>query len=720
MSLLLLLLLSVLIIVTLQTRRRSNEASRRTLDIILRLNKVEAELLHLKKLGTVLPEGAGEPKGQSVPASQTVAETTSDRVHDFVPQTVDNPESQPDLTLDLSSGESTEAPEADQVVTRPNLPPIALSRPRLDLEQFLGVKLFAWAAGLALFLGVAFFLKWSFDQGIVTPPVRVAMGIITGLGLLVGGLRLDRERYAVLVQALTAAGVLVLYADIFASCSFYRFIGNTTAFALMSLVTATAFLLASRLESPTVAILGLLGGFLTPPLLSTGVDRPFGLFSYIALLDVGLLAVALYNRWNYLTILSAAATVIMQIGWAVRFFTAEKTVTGMGIFLFFAVLYMLSMFYAHRKEQVERFLRASCLLMPAAAIAFSFYLLAKPYSVVIDSPWIFFGFFFAVDGVLLVLSAIRKEMHQVSFAAGSSGFALLMLWTLRFLTDALLYDALALYLIFALLHSIFPVLLERFRPSDRPTGWTAVFPILSLVLVIVPICSLTPISPLIWPAILVIDMLAVILAFATASVLGILAVMVVTVLATFLWIFNMRAVPTGLPEGLSVIGGFALFFFAIGLFAARRFTTVGRPELKSLPGSWAPLMEKFSRPEISGALISALSALLPFLLLVLLTVRLPLSDPSSVFGLAALMAVLLLAMVRYLGRFGRPCRGGAAGSDLAFLLVGTRPCHSAAPLVRRLLWALHHFSVCHAGRPASYSAMGGVRARRTCSVLPSL
>ena len=63
----------------------------------------------------------------------------------------------------------------------------------------------------------------------------------------------------------------------------------------MALITTTAFLLAVRLNALVVAILGMLGGFLTPILLSTGQDNPLGLFGYIAILDAGLIVVALQS-----------------------------------------------------------------------------------------------------------------------------------------------------------------------------------------------------------------------------------------------------------------------------------------------------------------------------------------------------------------------------------------------------------------------------------------
>src|SRR5436189_6290192 len=89
--------------------------------------------------------------------------------------------------------------------------------------------------------------------------------------------------------------MLILYALTFACRAVYHFpfFGPVPTFALMALVTAAAFLLAVRLDAQVVALLGMLGGFLTPVLLSTGQDAPVALFAYIVLLDAGLLAVAL-------------------------------------------------------------------------------------------------------------------------------------------------------------------------------------------------------------------------------------------------------------------------------------------------------------------------------------------------------------------------------------------------------------------------------------------
>ena len=127
-------------------------------------------------------------------------------------------------------------PPIDEILTTP--PPVepitfppseaALREPQpamsvINWEQFMGVKGFAWMGGFALFLGVAFFIKYSFDNNLVPPQLRVAVGFLTGLGLLVGGVAMSPKNFPALSQTLCATGVVVLYAVVFACRSIYHF-----------------------------------------------------------------------------------------------------------------------------------------------------------------------------------------------------------------------------------------------------------------------------------------------------------------------------------------------------------------------------------------------------------------------------------------------------------------------------------------------------------------
>src|SRR5579862_6901286 len=122
-------------------------------------------------------------------------------------------------------------------------------------EQFIGAKLFAWLGGLALFLCVAFFVKYSFEHDLIPPQVRVALGFLLGVGLIVGGLMIAPQRYRVTAQTLVASGVVSLYAVTFACGSIYHFafFGPIPSFLLMALVTGAAFLIAVRRDAQVVA-----------------------------------------------------------------------------------------------------------------------------------------------------------------------------------------------------------------------------------------------------------------------------------------------------------------------------------------------------------------------------------------------------------------------------------------------------------------------------------
>src|SRR5881396_3734673 len=303
---------------------------------------------------------------------------------------------------------------------KPSVPQIsAPARPPINWEQFMGAKLFAWIGGLALFLGVAFFVKYSFEHNLIPPELRVAIGFTIGVSLLIGGLLLKRKENAVTAQTLCATGILVLYAVTFACRSYYHFafFGLIPTFLLMTLITAVAFLLSVRLNAIVVAVLGIAGGFLTPILLSTNQDNPLGLFGYIALLDIGLLALALRQRWNALPILGAIGTALMQFAWVGAFFVPEKYFAGNRVFIFMAVfvgfqaLFLAAAAWAKRTGKANTTLFACAIGLAAVAMFSAFYLLG--FHAVAHRPALLFTYLFVIDVGFLALTLIGRKPGAV-------------------------------------------------------------------------------------------------------------------------------------------------------------------------------------------------------------------------------------------------------------------------------------------------------------------
>jgi len=195
-------------------------------------------------------------------------------------------------------------------------PPAAPTRTRAEWEALIGGKFLNRIGALALIIGMGFFLKYAFDQNWITEWMRVGIGIGVGILLLAGGARFHRKGLPIFAQGLVGAGIAILYLSVYASFNFYRLVSQPVAFGLMSVVTVLTFMQAIRYNGLAVSILGWLGGFITPLLLSTGEARPVGLFSYVAMLDIGLNAVLLLRpRWKILAPLSVAATYSIYYLW---------------------------------------------------------------------------------------------------------------------------------------------------------------------------------------------------------------------------------------------------------------------------------------------------------------------------------------------------------------------------------------------------------------------
>ncbi len=375
-------------------------------------------------------------------------------------------------------------------------------------EAFMGVKLFAWLGGFALFLGVVFLVKYSFENNLITPLGRVTIGLVVAAFLVGAGWWLARGKYRATAQSLCATGLVILYADLFAAHSFYGLISLTTAFFAMAAVTLFSFLLAVNLSAQVIVILGLLGGFLTPLLLRSGVDNAPSLFLYIALLDLGVAAVALRKGWLYLVLLAAIGTALTQLGWAGEFFSASKGGRGFWIFLGFEALFG-AIYFAERfgrrfalrsagptpaaetisardasprASQSEASTTAAAAVTGFAALGFGFWVLAVPS--LARQPLFFFSFVFLADAVVLALPVLGRAHRSLAFGAGAFTFALTAGWIALFAPQTPLSAPLAAVLIFALLHAA-TTPASAWRPALLPfTAGGTITPFLLLVLLI--------------------------------------------------------------------------------------------------------------------------------------------------------------------------------------------------------------------------------------------
>ena len=306
---------------------------------------------------------------------------------------------------------------------RPSPPPVPRVSKPIDWEAFFGVKLFAWIGGFVLFLGIVFLVKYSFEHNLITPAMRVVIGTVVGLALIVTGWLTATRGYRVSGQSLCATGILVLYGNIFAAHVFYHLIELVPAFVSMAIVTGAAFFIAVRRNAQVIVILGLLGGFLTPVLLSTGVDNPTALFGYIAVLNVGVAAIALRKRWDYLILLAAVGTVLIEFGWAFQFFESAKANIAFAVFLGFEAQFLAIFALRRRTDPAENWSAVAVIVMGFSALAAAFCFLGYP--TLGRRPGFLFTFAFLAQAGLLALALLRARL--AAWFAPIAGFSRLSL-----------------------------------------------------------------------------------------------------------------------------------------------------------------------------------------------------------------------------------------------------------------------------------------------------
>ncbi len=164
---------------------------------------------------------------------------------------------------------------------------------------------------LILIVGVGFFLRYSVERGLINEVGRVALSTVAGLGMMIAGTRLLGRKYHLLGQGLLGGGLATLYFAVFAAANFYHLIEQPPAFILMIVITALAGAVAVRFNSILVAVLGIIGGYGTPVMLSTGEVNFAGLNGYMLVLGIGVLGICYWKNWLLVNYLSFAATYLL-------------------------------------------------------------------------------------------------------------------------------------------------------------------------------------------------------------------------------------------------------------------------------------------------------------------------------------------------------------------------------------------------------------------------
>ena len=239
-------------------------------------------------------------------------------------------------------------------VPRPTPPPRTPAAPRPDPLAPIKAWLFGGntivKAGVGiLFIGLAFLAKYASEH--VHVPVEFRLAAIGGVALVLLAigwrLRGKRAQYA---QVLQGGAIAVLYLTLFAAFKFYGVLSVGPAFALMVVVAALAAALAVLQDARSLAVIGALGGFATPLLVSSGSGNYIALFSYYLVLDLGIALVAWHKTWRSLNLIGFIATFLVATAWGVLDYRPDRYASSQAFLIAFFVLFVAIMLMPVRRS----------------------------------------------------------------------------------------------------------------------------------------------------------------------------------------------------------------------------------------------------------------------------------------------------------------------------------------------------------------------------------
>lgn len=203
------------------------------------------------------------------------------------------------------------------------LPPEPLTKkppaPKQDMEQALASRWFVWIGGVAIAIGGLLFVKYAYDNGLISPPLQIFLGLLLGAVLVFAGDTLHRKTPATaepnyVPAALSAAGLATAFGSIYAAYALYELVQPTTAFIGLALVALGALALSLR-QGPLIAALGLLGSFVTPMMISSPDPSGWSFFPYLLIILGASFAVLRKRPWWWLGYASIIGSALWSFLW---------------------------------------------------------------------------------------------------------------------------------------------------------------------------------------------------------------------------------------------------------------------------------------------------------------------------------------------------------------------------------------------------------------------
>ncbi|MDM7922453.1 MAG: DUF2339 domain-containing protein [Pyrinomonadaceae bacterium] len=298
---------------------------------------------------------------------------------------------------------------------------------RNDLERFVGENLISKIGVVVLIIGVGIGVKYSIDNNLISPLARIIAGYLVGFGLVGLAIKL-KPKYHNFSSALISGGMAIMYFVTYFGYSAYGLISQPAAFGLMAMFTAFTVTAAIVYNRQVIAHIGLVGAYAVPFLLSSDTGNYLFLFSYMAVINSGILAISVKRYWTPIFYTASVFTWLIFLGWFATKYTPEShfalALAFTGIFgtIFYATKVVHSL--VHREhDEAESTISAAV----TAFILFSFTFAIAATAETTRQYWMVFGFL-AAFAAAAIATSFRFFDRWVAYMAFAFVWAIFLTW----------------------------------------------------------------------------------------------------------------------------------------------------------------------------------------------------------------------------------------------------------------------------------------------------
>jgi len=212
---------------------------------------------------------------------------------------------------------------------------------KFSLENFIGLRLINFIGIVVLFIGLSIGVKYAIDRELISEVMRISLAYLAGFILYLLSLRL-RKKYLLFSAVLFSGGMASLYFTTYAAYVYYNIFSFPLAFIIMVALTVYTVYEAIRYNRQEIALLGLVGAYGIPFLVSKNADRADLFFLYISLINLGVIYLSVKKLWKTVGIVAQIITWVLFIGWAAMRYDPKFKLVGTSVMILFFLAFLFA------------------------------------------------------------------------------------------------------------------------------------------------------------------------------------------------------------------------------------------------------------------------------------------------------------------------------------------------------------------------------------------